>query len=255
MTEHEPTSSRGGVLRRFWYIGDLLVIGLLLVYITYPHWRPWISYRGGLPNSGARAWGTDMLMGMLCPLAAILLLILFFRLSVSWSKHIADPKRRWILRGFVIVALALGIRLFFSPIWSSGEAFTLGLKECYAHLNVDVPAIQAWLRTVDPEDCLGDRLRIRTDALPKAEQAKWPEAIKTLKPASEVRLYLDIDRRPVIRLDWGGADEGYGIVIGSSDWEIPERQPTREEMDEQSAFCKPRYTRPLAPGAYVWYSH
>lgn len=79
--------------------------------------------------------------------------------------------------------------------------------------------------------------------------------IRTLKPVGEVRLYLDTAHRPVVRLDWGGADEGYGMLIGSTDWEISKRQPTREEMDRQSAFSSPRYTRLLAPGAYVWYSY
>jgi hypothetical protein len=72
----------------------------------------------------------------------------------------------------VIVALALDLSLFFSPIWPSGEAFTLGLKEYYAGLNLDIPAIQAWLRTIDPKECLGGQLRMRIDVLPNAEQAK-----------------------------------------------------------------------------------
>ncbi|OHB65002.1 MAG: hypothetical protein A2Y77_07100 [Planctomycetes bacterium RBG_13_62_9] len=193
-----------------------------------------------------------MFAGMLLPLAAVVLLILIFRLGVSWPKHIRDRSRLWRLRGLVIAGLGAYAGLFFMPIFSSQDAFTLGLKK-YAQANVDIPAIQAWLRTVDPKDCWGDRLDIRIDALSEAEQATWPEAIKSLKPPCIVNLYLDADRRPVVRLEWGGFDEAYGIVVGSIDWEIPETRLGREETTNESTFHKPDYTRPLAPGAYVWY--
>jgi len=253
MTDRPSLNALGKLHRRFWYVGDIIVIGLLFAYVTYVHSYSWISYRGGLRNTGAPAFAAGIFMGMMLPLAGILLLILIFRLGVSWPKCIRDRRRLWKLRGLVIAALGLYGGLFFVRIWPSPDAFTLGLREYYG-LNVDIPAIQTWLRTVDPEDCWGEQLTIRIDALPEAEQARWPEAIKAMKPACLVRLYLDADRRPVVRLEWGGFDEAWGIVIGSIDWEIPRTRLRREEMTEQSAFYeRADYVRPLAPGAYVWY--
>jgi hypothetical protein len=190
---------------------------------------------------------------MLFPLAAILLLILLLRLSFTWSKRIRDRKRCWMLRGLVIATLGLYGGVFRATIRSSGEAFTLGLQE-YAQANVDVPTIQAWLQTVDARDCLGDQFRIPIEAMSEAEQARWPEAIKSLKPM-QVGLYLDSARRPVVRLIWGGFDEDYGVVVGSSDMEVLRTKLTPQESTAPNVFHEyAHYMRPLAPGAYVYYA-
>jgi hypothetical protein len=246
-------SRLGNVYRRFWYIGDLLVLGLLSAHIMYVRSYYEVSYRSGLQHNGAPRFARGICIGFWFLFAAVLLLILLFRLTVTWSKRITDRKRRWMLRGLVIALLGLYGGVFRATIRSSGEAFMLGLQE-YARANVDVPAIQAWLRTVDPKDCLGDQLRIPIEAMSKAEQARWPEAIKSLKPM-EVGLYLDSARRPVVRLIWGGFDEDYGVVVGNVDMEVIGTQPAQAEATYPSAFYEhAHYMRPLAPCAYVYYA-
>jgi hypothetical protein len=251
MTERGPQS--GGLLARFWYVGDVILFGLLSAYIMYVRSYYEVSYRSGLQHNGASRFATGICIGFWALFAAVLLLILLFRLSVTWSKRVTDRKRRWTLRVLVIAILGLYWGVFRVTIRSSGEAFTLGLQE-YARANVDVPAIQAWLRTVDPKDCLGDQLLIPIEAMSRAEQAQWPEAIKSLKPM-QVGLYLDSVRHPVVRLIWGGFDEHYGVVVGNVDMEVIRTQPTQAEETYPNAFYEhAHYMRPLVPGAYVYYT-
>jgi hypothetical protein len=253
MTEQGLPNGLGRFSRRFWYVGDLVVIGLLFAYITYVHSHCWISYNGGLHNKGAPAFVAGMFAGMLLPLAGIFLLILVFRLAVSWPRRMANRRRLWKLRGLVIGGLSLYAGLFFLPVFSSQDAFTLGLKK-YAQSNVDVPTIQAWLKTVDPKDCMGDMLKIRVDALPDAEKAHWPEAIKSLK-SGLVSLHLDSERRPVVRLEWGGWDEAWGVMVGSAEMETPKTKLMRGDVIWRHAlYERGHYTRPLASGVYVWYN-
>jgi hypothetical protein len=252
MTEQGIQDHLRNHCRRFWYIGDLMVVGLLLAYITYVHSHSLISYLGGLRNSGARAWVAAMFAGMLLPFAAILVLVLIVRLSASWPKRIPDRKRLWKLRGLVLAGLGLYAGLFFVPIFSSQDAFTLGLREC-VRTNGDIPAIQAWLRTVDPKDCVEDGVWRSMEGLTEAEQADWPKAILSLKP-QRLCLYLDANRRPVIRLSWSGWEESWGVVVGSVDLQMPKTQLMRGgPIGRRALYERGHYTRPVVPGAYVWY--
>lgn len=251
MSEREIRN--GGVRRKFWYVGDLIAFGMLSIYILYVHSYCEVSYRSGLQHNGAPRFATGISIGLLFPFAAILLLILVFRLSFTWSKRIADRKRRWKLRGLAIAALAFYGLVFFASFRSSGDKFTLGLQE-YAQAHVDVPTIQTWLRTVNPEDCLGDMLRVHIESLPKAEQAQWPEAIQSLKPR-QVSLHLDANHRPVVRLAWGGWDEEYGVVIARIDTKVFNTPAAQEETTDPNTFYQhAHYMRPLAPGACVYYA-
>jgi len=90
----ERETQNRGVRRTFWYVGDLIAFGMLSLYILYAHSYCEVSYRSGLQHNGAPRFATGIGIGLLFPLAAILLLILVFRLSFTWSKRIADRKRR-----------------------------------------------------------------------------------------------------------------------------------------------------------------
>jgi hypothetical protein len=181
MTQHLLLNRFRAFHQRFWYIGDLIVIGLLSAYIAYVHSFYSISYHAGLHHNGVARFVAAMRIAMWLPVVAILLLVLIYRLTISWSKHIGDPKRRWKLRGLVLALLGLYAGLFFAAIRSSAEGLVLGLLR-YGQTSVDVPAIQTRLKTIAPEDCLGDRLGIYIGGLPEAEQATWPQAVKSLKP-------------------------------------------------------------------------
>ena len=241
MTECRP--SRGRLFARYWYVVDLIVFGLLSAYILYVRSYHEVSYRSGLQHNGAPRFATGIYIGFWFLFAAVLVLILLFRLSVTWSKRISDRKKRWMLRGLAIAVLGLYWGVFRVTLRSSGDAFTLGLQE-YARANVDVPAIQAWLRTVDPKDCLGDTLRVRIEGL--------PEAIKSLKP-QWASLHLDTSRLPAVRFAWGGLDEEYGVVVASIGTDVLRTPPAQEEATDPNAFYQhAHYMRPLAPGACVY---
>lgn len=249
----ERETQNRGVWQRFWYVGDLIALGMLSLYILYARSYCEVSYRSGLQHNGAPRFATGICIGLLFPFAAILLLILVFRLSFTWSKRITDRKRRWKLRGLAIAALAFYSLVFFASFRSSGDKFTLGLQE-YAQAQVDVPTIQAWLRTVDPNDCLGDMLKMNIESLPEAEQAQWPEAIQSLKPR-QASLHLDANRRPVVRLAWGGWDEEYGVIIAHSDTKVFNTPAAQEETTDPNIFYQhAHYMRPLAPDACVYYA-
>ena len=95
-----------------------------------------------------------MRWAMLLPLAGILLLILVFRLAVSWPKHMRDRKRLWRLQLLTGGSLVLYASVFFVPTLRSHDTFVLGLRK-YAQTNVDVTAIRAWLSTVNTERLFG----------------------------------------------------------------------------------------------------
>ena len=252
MTERGTPTAYSRRRKRFWYIGDLIVIGLLFAHITYLHSFPLIAYLGGLHNSVVWVFGAAMRWAMLLPLAGILLLILIFRLAVSWPKHMRDRKRLWRMQLLTVGSLVLYAGVFFVPTWRSYDTFALGLRK-YAQTNVDVTAIRAWLSTVDPKDCSGDEVWWPFAGLPEAEKARWPEAILSLKP-NRMHLYLDANRRPVVRLKWVGLSDTWGVVVGSVEMEIPKPKPARTEVVGGRTF-REYYERPLviAPGAYVWH--
>jgi hypothetical protein len=252
MTNQEHATGVKSLYQRFWYVGDLIIMGFLFAYVTYLHSFPLIAYLGGLHNSGVWLFGAAMRWARLLSLAGILLLILIFRLAVSWPKHMRDRKRLWRLQWLTVGSLALYAGVFFVPTWRSYDTFALGLRK-YAQTNVDVTAIRAWLSTVDPKDCPGDEVWWPFAGLPEAEKARWPEAILSLKP-NLMRLYLDANHRPVVRLEWVGLSEIWGVVVGSVEMEIPKPKPARTEVVGGRTF-RECYERPLviAPGAYVWH--
>jgi len=61
MSERE--TQNGGVRRKFWHVGDLIVFGILSIYILYIHSYCEVSYRSGLEHNGAPRFATGMCIG------------------------------------------------------------------------------------------------------------------------------------------------------------------------------------------------
>jgi hypothetical protein len=102
---------------------------------------------------------------------------------------------------------------FFVPIESglrpSVRVFTYGFRDRITS-KADIPAIRAWLRTLDKEDFrFGQRL----------SNDEWPVSLRRLKPPS-VYLCLDKNDNPFVRITWGGGFFHWGMVIGMEDMEI-----------------------------------
>ena len=244
MAEQGTPSGYSRPGRRFWYVGDLIIIGSLFAYVTYLHSFPLISYKGGLHNDAFPAFRAAMCAGLLLPLAGIFLVVLVLRVALSWPKHILGRKRLRTLQGLALGSVVLYGGAFFMGLPRFGDTFVLGFRK-YAQANVDVAGVRAWLSTVDPEDCPGNEVLMPPDGL--------PQAIRLLKP-EYMSLYLDANHRPVVRFGWARLDGAWGIVVGDAEMETPKPQPPRTEIVGGTTLREyDAYRLAIAPGAYVWH--
>ncbi len=112
-----------------------------------------------------------------------------------------------------------------------------------AHLEIqtDVDAIQTWVASLQPSDCLdvphdGHRGRYLT-------REDQPRALQ--RQTGDVNLELDADGRPSVRLTWFGVGKSgtWGLVIGHKEMKTP---PSEADMYGEQRFN-------LRPGIYFWY--
>jgi len=116
---------------------------------------------------------------------------------------------------------------------------------------VDIPAVQKWLNTIDPNSL--DRQDVGAER--DNEWEPYP-VIAHLNP-SGYGVSLDSARRRMLELQWGSGVLGtWGVTIGHEDMTIPETQPrTKEILSNGQVFWNDgQYRLTLAPGAYVWHN-
>lgn len=139
---------------------------------------------------------------------------------------------------------ALGIVLAYALFMmdktpSSDAMFARGLV---THLEVltDVDAIQTWIGSVDPNDCLPvPHVNSRGRRLSREEQ---PEVLR--RQWGHVQLELDAQGRPSVRLEWFQSKAGtFGLVIGDRAMTTPASEP--------GMYGEKRTA--IRPGIYFWY--
>ena len=209
-----------------------------------------IWYTGGLFNS---AW-LPLLSFLLLLSTPVILLLLLIHGAGRWRS--LSRRARWV--HVLLTAICAACWMPGLLAWCGIETqspvvmYARGFYRC-AQIKTDVPAIQAWLNTVDPNDCqdlLGARFargEVPPPHVPKSMPS--PPCLACLPPRHST-LLLDDAGRPVIRLSWGfGPDVSYGIVVGNREMAIPKTQePTERQGDREHG----EYRKALAPGAYAW---
>jgi hypothetical protein len=238
---------------RGWYVPDVICVVYLFAYITLIHAGYWVWYLGGLRNRPPFMFDPYIWYLLLAtPLAGICLIALIVRIVVSWPKHIHDSRRLLRLRLFVILGFVFYAGLRFVPLPSGVEdAFLLGYRK-HARSHIDVPGIQSWLGTLDPNEWVKRGSNGRLDYhLMEADRSSWSQIILALKP-DVVRPFLDDQGRSAVSLSWSRLHDTWGVGIGHPEMEF---KPKPKEKQDASSDRQDRtvYRLPLAPGAYVWH--
>jgi hypothetical protein len=208
-----------------------------------------LNYMVGLSNSViASALNTLLLLPIL--VVAIWGLLHSVRTLYHWHK--LNHYQRWLhmLLAAACAASVVPIGLGFCgvKIRSLLDMEMSGFRR-YARIKTDVPAIQVWLGTLDPNDCQEQRLDMEypPGVIPGKDEPKSiprPLCLKSLRHA-DITLSLDGAERPMIQILLGGSGMlgHWGIVVGDPNMEIPKK--------DDSGLID--YRMPLAPGAYFWY--
>ena len=234
--------------KKYWYIFDILLIIVVLLYGTLNDPFGLIIYVCGLYNQMIiRSFMVFIWVFWLVP-AAFCLVVLLLRIIISWPKHIRNKRTLLLLRVFVIVGLSIYLLLPFAPIGPSGmRIYITGFRK-YVEANADIEAIRGWLGTLKPEDCVDYNSIVlsygSTRSSPKElEKQEWPEVIANLHPRYVI-LSLDDDEYPKVRLKWGSGLLGtWGLVVGN------EKMPTPKS--DLSPYGE--YRQEIRKGSYIWY--
>lgn len=173
------------------------------------------------------------------------------RLLLDWKRCTRRKRFITILQiGIPIVFIALFAISLVTPVKTclaqpGYKPYTYGFRE-RIRSKADIDAIQAWLRTLNREDCTGENIDILSDSFLLLSRwpgsIDWPRSLKAFNP-HYVKLDLDENGNPKVRLTWGGAFAHWGVEIGTEDMEVPPSDFSR--LGE--------YRLPLEHGAYVWY--
>jgi hypothetical protein len=222
------------------------VVGMVLLLALVVSWFIWgplgpICYVCGLFDLVMAFAFMPLLFGLLLLGVVALLSVEVIRVIVRWRKLPAPDRRIHCCFIAIMAAFVISFGLGFTGIQPVPiEMFSRGFAR-YMARGADVPAIRAWLSTLDPKDYAD----VETDPggvpIPEAEQPPIVARFHTERFPHGVRIVLSNAGRLMVRLTWGGGFIGHwGIEVGDTSMGTP---PDSEFI----AY------RPLAPGAWVWY--
>jgi hypothetical protein len=246
-TENKTEGKIKSLYKRYWYVFDIFLILVVILYGTLNDPFGLIIYVCGLFNQMIiRSFMIFIWVFWLVP-AAFCLVVLLLRIIISWTKHIQNKRTLLLLRVFIIVGLAIYLLLPFAPIMPSGMRIYIAGFRKYIEANADVSVIRGWLGTLKPEDCVVYNI-ITSDGSRRSspkdlQKQEWPQVIANIKPRY-VRLSLDDDKHPKVRLNWGSGFLGsWGLVVGHEEMVTPESDLSRYG----------EYRQEIHKGAYIWY--
>jgi hypothetical protein len=156
---------------------------------------------------------------MLYPVLVILMIFCFFasivRLIVAW-KTCTWANRTLIITEIFLIVFAVSLmmpllRLVELPLWPDAGGL-YGIRDRVRN-QVDIPAIQNWLKTLDKEDYTPRSDYLSADKLP--EPLKWMSF-------GNVRLSEDKNGNPFVNISGGGGFFHWGATIGTEDMVISE---------------------------------
>lgn len=231
MNEETRSISPLASQNRFWYVPDVLLIGFLVIPINV---LPVLDYVAGLHNDSGGAFGVTWYLVMLALPILLGLLVLIFRVAVSWPVHIQSYERLWGLGLLTIVGVIIFLVLPFVVLGSG--TFDRGFTR-YVRNNVNVPAIRVWLSALDPNQYADGYGNTKAKSFAESEQ---PPCIASLHPRV-AKVQRDAKGRLSVRLFWGSGVMGHwGVEVGD------------ESMGPPPASASQRYQF-VAPGAWIWY--
>jgi uncharacterized membrane protein (UPF0136 family) len=144
------------------------------------------------------------------------------------------------------LAVVFGIVIAYVLFWTGKTPYGHGLfaRGLVTQLKLwtDIDALQAWAMSLDPNDCMEDRNYDTPRPGQYLRKEEQPKVLRYL--TNNVRLELDAEGRPCVRLSWNQGKTGtFGLVIGDTKMETPASGPGM--YDEQR--------RELRPGVHFWY--
>jgi len=235
---------------------------MILLVAIVASWFVWgplgiIFYMGGLFNS-IWVFLFGFLLLLLIPLAAIFLLALALRIAFSWRRLSGRERALSSVLTVTLAAFLSSFGLGFAGMTpSSFDMYLRGFTR-YVKARTDVPAIQTWLGTLDPNEYLKEpRDFSGIPVLPAAQ----PRAIMRLHPGHSpyaVKVLADDEGGLMVRLMWGGGLIGtWGIVVGHREMKVPQTQEPawmkhRVGSRTEEFYKYGEYRRHLASGAYIW---
>ena len=235
--------------RRSWYTSRvLLAVVFILSYVGFFGVIAAVAYMRGRQQYPPLSLGVPILLLLVLVIVSAVVLVLQ---SLRGPKPIqAERRASWVISLAtilcVIACLVLPFTRFRPPVYM---AMMYGFRD-YARANVDVEAVQAWLKTLDPKICTGQyNYELNSGC---TIECWWPDAApwaKGVTPANPdfATLHLDEGGRPMIRIMWLGMfmSRDYGLVVGDEQMETP----------RPDFFGHREYRMPLAPGAWIWYEN
>ena len=246
--KHKTGTKLFGLYTGDWYTLDIILI--ILVFLSGIPMDPFglIAYVCGLFNK-MEIWAMMifMLVFLFVP-AALCFLVLLLRMFISWPKHFKNKRRLLLLRVFVIVGFTIYLILPYTPIKPPGIRIYIAGFRKHIEAKADIEGIRDWLERLKPEDCVVYNIINARDgsrrSSPKDLQKKeWPDVIVKIKPRY-VRLSLDVDKQPKVRLNWGSGFLGsWGLVVGNKNMPTPESDLSRHGEFRQQ----------IREGVYIWH--
>lgn len=229
---------------RVWWIADIVLISLIVLPSLLLGPLGVTAYVAGRRNDASLLFGGGTLWMFSAIPVLVFLVIVVIRMLTTWPRCMRT--RRWVLwaRPAMIAALVVYLILPFLPLMPVPPgSFMRGFEERMER-RTDVQTIRAWLRTLDPNDCIGwvhhGEEGWRNE---RGTRIPLPDAITSLHPAM-VSLLTDDVYRPKVHLAWfAGPFAKWGLVVGGEDLPTP---PSDFSLHGE-------YRAELCPGAYVWH--
>lgn len=250
MNKQDATHLKNGEGRRDWNKWDAALLVIIIVFVI-------LVPAGGFFYLCGRfsPYLTFLVVWFVYP-GIVACLVLFIvastrRLLLDWKRCTRRKRLITIVQiGIPIVFIASFVISVTTPIETclaqpGYKPYTYGFRE-RIRSKADIDAIQDWLRTLSREDCTGENIDILSDSFPFKsrwpDSIDWPKSLKAFNP-HYVKVGLDENGNPKVRLTWGGALAHWGVEIGMEDMEIPPSDFSRWG----------EYRLPLERGVYVWY--
>lgn len=245
---NETTGRKKALYKRYWYVSDVVLFLILFLYGTLNDPFGLIMYVCGLYNQLVKRFFMMFIWVFLLIPATLCFGVLMLRIILTWPKHIMNKSKLLFLRLLVIVGLGIYWILPFTLIIPHGLSVYIKGFEKYVRAEADIVEIRNWLGTLGPEDCVLYNITNAHDgsksSSPKdLQMQEWPRVIGELKPRY-VRLSVDADNHPRVRLNWGSGFLGsWGLVVGHETMPTPESDLSRYG----------EYRKEIRKGVYIWY--
>ncbi len=212
----------------------LLGAAVLSAVVLGPFWL--LSWVAGF---FAAAWLG--LVFLLCCLIgwATLLVVACVQFRVNLRCH----RKRWAA---LWLSMACGIVLAHSLYWIGTTPKPLAFfgRGLLARLDIrtDIDAARAWVASLDPNDCMTTGYSSEPKPWRYLSSEEQPQILE--RQSDNVRLELDAEGRPSVRLEWDRSRAGtFGVVISQRGMKTPASEP--------GMYGEKRMR--LRSGIYFWY--